>query len=153
MLEKLFNQSIKRFLLFTFIGAVAAFTIFGVLNTASAYDSGSSGGAGDSDFLGGGRQGDVKSVDPQNVEVDDDGYIVVDDPTVTLYVQFVGNPTHYQLCEDQLFKECQWKRLRFDGKITFTLSEGAGLKKVYLRARFLNRPGETKVLNVKYVPK
>ena len=99
------------------------------------------------------QKGDVISVKPVNGTMVDD-VIVTDVRELILYVEFEGgNPSFFQICDNEMFELCEWQRMRFDGKIVYTLSEGAGMKKVYLRAKFLNKPGRTMVMVVNYTPK
>ena len=61
---------------------------------------------------------------------------------VTIQVKFQGSPTHYVICEDPEFVDCNWKAMPYDGKITYELSEGNGVKTIYFRAKRFNRLGE-----------
>ena len=82
------------------------------------------------------------------------GFAVTHTREILLIVTFVGNPTHYQVCEDSHLRvaDCELKRLPFDGRIRYKLSDGSGLKKIYFRARYLGTPGEVYMARINYLP-
>lgn len=71
---------------------------------------------------------------------------------VVIQVQVVGNPSHYMACEHPQFEGCEWMRMPMNGIIKFKLSEGGGLKKIYFRAKYLGRIGDTVVASINYQP-
>ncbi|MEW6266300.1 MAG: hypothetical protein AB1641_24770 [Thermodesulfobacteriota bacterium] len=113
----------------------------------------SSGGGGGGDTADPSAASTVSSMSVNGQGVSGDQTINTSDRTVTLEVSFVGQPNEFQVCEDRSFKGCSWKNLPFNGRIAVILSEGAGLKKIYFRARYLGRPGPVMVANVNYVPR
>ena len=143
MFERLSKRLIRR------KKRVANFTavlilVLSILVPAPAFSSGN---------LFGGPKGGIKSIRPENGKIVD-GVVVTQSQQLILYVEFEGgSPSHIQICDNEMFELCEWQRMRFDGRITYTLSEGAGMKKIYLRAKYLGRPAKTAVLTVNYMPK
>ena len=70
---------------------------------------------------------------------------------VTIQVKFKGSPTHYVICENAEFVDCTWAPMPYDGKITYELSEGNGLKTIYFRAKRFNRLGEVVTAQIELI--
>jgi hypothetical protein len=114
------------------------------------HDSGGGGGDG-----GGGSGG---SAVPSTIRVNGKGVSVtkvnkVLQREITIEVVFEEPATHYRICENKKFDspECAWKAIaggaeRSVVKVTYTLSEGSGIKTVYFQARRGSQLGETVAL-------
>jgi hypothetical protein len=83
-----------------------------------------------------------------------DGVFVTKTVDIVIVASFQGQPppTHIQICESADFSNCSWQPLPFSGRISYRLTEGAGLKTIYLRARHLGRVGQPATIMVKYQP-
>jgi hypothetical protein len=81
-----------------------------------------------------------------------DGIPVTKEREIIIEVTSKGAPTHYSICENAEFDGCGWKKLPFNGRIRYLLSEGSGIKKIYFRARYLRQKSAVVTAEVNYQP-
>ena len=131
---------------FTFTAALLFTAALVLIGTTDGFGTG--GG-----FMGHKSRTEVKELIIAGGLPREDGIPVTREREIELVVTFYqGIPTDYIACEDPEFKDCEWKRLPFNGRIRFLLSEGSGIKTIYFRAKYLGQPGPVISAKVKYAP-
>lgn len=131
---------------------VVFFSIFlTLIYSFSCPASSSSGGGGD--IKSAEKAVIIKSIEVVNGWMADDGIIETNDPMIVLYLKLDRNPSHYIICEEPKFIKCEWQNFPYSGRVSYVLSEGVGIKKIYFRAKFLGVQGPVKTLTVRYTPK
>jgi hypothetical protein len=94
----------------------------------------------------------VQSFQAVGLEKGPDGVYIAHEPEITLIFNFESMPEQYALCEDDKFRNCDWRKLPFDGRVVYRLSEGSGVKKIFFRAKHWGAVGQTLTIEVNYQP-
>ena len=88
------------------------------------------------------RCADVTAIMVNGQVVSEGVPVKVTSRTITIEVKFFNEATHYHVCEASNFSGCPWVSMPADGRITFVLSEGNGIKTIYFQAKNLGTKGK-----------